>query len=257
MTDAHAHLDWLEDPEAALAETSGFAAMLVVGTDVKHSKAGLALSEAHPNLWAAVGLHPTEATTLDDTTWDELENLLKHPKVRAIGETGLDYYWDQTTQAAQRTALEMHAEWAQRLDLPLIFHVRSKQSDDRAELELTDWLSINRPARFVLHAFSGHRVLMEVGLELGGYVSFAGNLTYKANAHLREAARIVPQERLLVETDSPFLTPVPHRGHKNRPAYVRHTLMALAETRSEDAGLLEQVIDTNAARLFRWRKSKL
>lgn len=254
VTDTHCHLDYLEpgELEAALQAARDFRAILTIGTDPVRNRKALALAEDHPNVWAAVGLHPTEAELLSPELEADLCELARHPKVRGVGETGLDFYWKPQTRPAQHRALEFQAQLAQTLDLPLIFHVRSAQDANTAESELADWLLLHRPPRFVLHAYGGNVRLLEVGLELGGYVSFAGPLTYKRNHALRAAAREAPLERLLVETDSPFLPPEPHRGQRNHPALVRHTLEKLAEVRGMEASQMERITDENAQRLFGW-----
>lgn len=251
MTDTHCHLDYMEPQEtqAALEASSDFRAILTIGTNPERNRKALALAEAHPHIWAAVGLHPTEAQLLSPELEADLQDLAQHPKVRAIGETGLDFYWKPETRQAQYRALDFQHRLAAARGLPLIFHVRSRE-DGLAEQELADWLLYNRPLRFVLHAFSGHPRLLEVGLELGAYFGLAGPLTYKKNTALREAARQIPLERLLVETDAPFLPPEPFRGRRNHPALVRFTLAKLAELRELSLEQMEQITDQNAQACF-------
>ncbi len=252
MTDTHAHLDRLEAPDEALERARDLRAVLTLGTDTASSEAALGFAEAWPNVYAGVGLHPTEAEAFSQEVAERLRALAAHPRVRASGETGLDYYWDAATPAAQFRVLEFQLELALAHDLVMVFHVRSKDGSDAAERDLEAWLRQHRPPRFVLHAFGGDLQLAETGLELGGYVSFAGNLTYKKNAHLREAAAALPADRLLVETDSPYLPPVPKRGKRNEPAFVRYTLEALALARGVGFEAMERATDANAERLFRW-----
>ena len=252
MTDTHAHLDRLEAPTEALERARELEAVLSLGTDAASSAAALDFAERWPNVYAGVGLHPTEAEGFSEEAAERLRALAAHPRVRASGETGLDYYWDAATPAAQFRVLEFQLELALAHDLVMVFHVRSKDGSDAAERDLEAWLRQHRPPRFVLHAFGGDLQLAETGLELGGYVSFAGNLTYKKNAHLREAAAQLPADRLLVETDSPYLPPVPKRGKKNEPAFVRYTLEVLAGVRGVPFEEMERVTDENARRLFRW-----
>ncbi|PZA07989.1 MULTISPECIES: TatD family hydrolase [unclassified Meiothermus] len=252
MTDTHCHLDYLEagELEAALHAARDFRALLTIGTDPVKNRKALEIAAKTPNVWAAVGLHPTEAEQLSSHLEADLSELARHPKVRAIGESGLDFYWKPETRSAQYRALDFQAQLAQSRGLPLIFHVRSAKGSDDAERELAEWLRLHRPPRFVLHAFGGHKQLLQVGLELGGYFSFAGSLTYKKNDTLRDAARQVPLDRLLVETDSPFLPPEPHRGKRNHPALVRHTLEQLAALREMESRAMEHLTDENAQRLF-------
>ncbi len=252
MTDTHAHLDRLEAPGEALERARDLRAVLTLGTDAASSAAALGFAETWANVYAGVGLHPTEAETFSEEAAERLRELAAHPRVRASGETGLDYYWDAAAPAAQFRVLEFQLGLALERDLVMVFHVRSKDGSDAAERDLEAWLREHEPPRFVLHAFGGDLRLAQTGLELGGYVSFAGNLTYKKNARLREAAAALPAERLLVETDSPYLPPVPKRGKRNEPAFVRYTLEALAGVRGVPFAEMERVTDANAARLFRW-----
>ncbi|GIW38335.1 MAG: TatD family hydrolase [Meiothermus sp.] len=251
MTDTHCHLDYMqpEETQAAIEASRDFKAILTIGTNPVRNRKALALAEGHPHIWAAVGLHPTEAMLLSPELEADLLHLAQHPKVRAIGETGLDFYWTPETRLAQYKALDFQHQLAQTLRLPLIFHVRSKEGS-QAEIEIASWLLQNKPSRFVLHAFGGHPRLLEVGLLLGAYFGFAGPLTYKKNVGLREAAMQIPLNRLLVETDAPFLPPEPHRGKRNHPALVRFTLARLAELRQLEVEEMERVTDQNAQACF-------
>lgn len=250
MTDTHAHLDFLEESELAEARAHlpELKAVLTLGVDPSRWERTLSLAEG--NVYAAVGLHPTSAHLLSPEVEEALRHHARHPRVRAIGETGLDYYWTPETKSAQLKALDFQAALAQELGLPLVLHVRSK--DGQAEEDLVAWLRVHRPSKVVLHAFSGHPSLERAGLEAMAYFSFAGPLTYKKNQALREAARRLPADRLLVETDAPFLSPEPHRGRRNLPHYVRHTLAKLAEVRGLAWEEAEALTDRNAATLFRW-----
>lgn len=253
MTDTHAHLDWLEPSELAevLVNASHFKAILTIGTNNQRNPKALEIAEHSSNVWAAVGLHPTDAPELDQTR-ENLMEWVKHPKVRAIGETGLDYYWTPETKVEQLKALDFQAELATQHQLPLIFHVRSAQGDDTAERDLADWLEKNRLEKYILHAFGGHPRLIEIGSEQGAYFSLAGPLTYKKNQALRDVVKELPQDHLLVETDTPFLPPEPHRGKRNQPAFVRYTLEKLAEVLGMAVAELEQQTDQNAQRLLAW-----
>jgi len=251
VTDTHCHLDYLEPAElaGALETARSFRAMLTIGTEPAKSRRNLEIAGSAPNVWAAVGIHPTEAERWREHREETLE-LARHERVRAVGESGLDFYWTPQTRLHQYEALDWQAELAAELGLPLILHVRSAQGDDQAELEVAEWLRRNRPPKVVLHAFGGHPALAEAGLEAGAYFSFAGPFTYKKNTRVREAAGRLPLERLMVETDTPFLPPEPHRGKRNQPAYVRHTLEKLAEVRGLSAAEMERVTDANAQRCF-------
>ncbi|GAA6741028.1 TatD family hydrolase [Thermus oshimai] len=250
VTDTHAHLDFLEPEELkeAQAHLPELRAVLTLGVDPARWERTLALAQG--NVYAAVGLHPTSAHLLSPEVEEALRHYARHPRVRAIGETGLDYYWTPETGPAQYRALDFQAALAEALGLPLVLHVRSR--DGKAEEDLSEWLLQNRPKKAVLHAFSGHPALERAGLETGAYFSFAGPLTYKKNEALREAAKRLPKDRLLVETDTPFLPPEPHRGRRNRPHYVRHTLAKLAEVLGMGLKEAEALTDQNAQVCFGW-----
>ncbi|MFN4232703.1 TatD family hydrolase [Thermus sp.] len=250
MTDTHAHLDFLEEAELeeAQAHFSELKAILTLGVDPSRWERTLALAQG--NVYAAVGLHPTSAHLLSPEVEEALKHHARHPRVRAIGESGLDYHWTPETRPAQLRALEFQAGLAEALGLPLVLHVRSK--DGKAEEDLAAWLLSHRPKRVVLHAFAGHPALEAAGLRLEAYFSFAGPLTYRKNQALREAARRLPLDKLLVETDAPFLPPEPHRGKRNLPHLVRHTLAKLAEVRGMALEEMESITDQNAETCFRW-----
>ena len=250
MTDTHAHLDFLEPAELAeaAAHLPKLRAVLTLGVDPGRWEKTLSLAQG--NVYAAVGLHPTSAHLLSPEVEEALRHYARSERVRAIGETGLDYYWTPETRAAQLKALDFQAALAEALGLPLVLHVRSK--DGKAEEDLAAWLLLHRPKRTVLHAFSGHPALEAAGLEVGAYFSFAGPLTYRKNAALREAAARLPEDRLLVETDTPFLPPEPFRGKRNRPHYVRFTLEKLAEARGLPFAVAEALTDRNARVCFGW-----
>jgi len=254
MTDAHTHLDLQKDPELSLRRAADFVALLTVGIDPRRNRQAVRFAEENANVYAAVGLHPTEAELLSPEVAEDLRALAAHPRIRAIGETGFDFYWDKASPGAQRAALDLQAELAQAQGHALVLHVRSKEGRDDAERELVGWLQANRPPRFVLHAFSGHEALLEVALELGGFVSLAGNLTHRKRKRLRELARELPKDRVVVETDAPYLTPEPKRGRDNQPAYAVYTLAELAELWGLPFHEVEAITDANAERLFRWKR---
>lgn len=249
MIDSHCHLDRCEDPEGAVDPT--LRALVTVGTDLARSRAALAAATRHPNVYAAVGVHPNDASAAADmATREGIEELARHPLVVAIGETGFDRYWDAESPAAQRAAFEWQADLAKRTDKPLILHVRDGAGATEAAEEAARAIRETGYSRGVLHCFSGDRTLLETGLELGWMVSFAGNLTYRSAGELRAVAAEVPLARLLVETDAPYLAPVPKRGKRNVPAWVRYTALELAAVRGLDPAELEEVLDENAERLF-------
>ena len=249
MIDSHCHLDACDDPEGAVDPS--LRALVTVGTTLDGDREVLRLADAHPNVWAAVGIHPNNASDADDSAVREaVTALAEHPRVVAIGETGFDTHWDDETLASQRRAFDWQAALARRLDKPLILHVRDGQGREDASLAAAAAIREAGHRRGILHCFNGHAGLLDAGLALGWMVSFAGNVTFKSAAALREAARTVPEDRLLVETDSPYLAPVPMRGRRNTPAYVRHTAEFVAELRGGTLDALEPVLDGNAARVY-------
>ena len=246
MIDTHAHLDAFEDAGAVLhrAHTAGVTRVITIGTSIESCRASLALCDEQAGVFAALGLHPHEAGSVGEREVDELRKLLTHPKAVAVGETGLDHYRDLAPRDRQAWAFRAQAELAAEVAKPLVVHTRAADTDTVATLRaLPDDLPV------VLHCFSS-AALFQPALEHGWYVSFAGNVTYPKAPELRWAAARVPAERLLAETDSPYLAPQPVRGRRNEPAFVQHTVAALADARGEDARSLEQQIERNAATLF-------
>ncbi len=242
MIDTHAHLDACAEPADVLVERAreaGVTRILSVGTRESSWSATLAIAERHEGVVVALGIHPHEAVDGDVAA---LREAFAQQDAVAVGETGLDYYRDYAPRDAQRRAFDAQLELAAELGKPVIIHTRAADEDTLAALA-------GFAGTVVLHCFSS-LPLLEPALERGWYVSFAGNVTYK-NAHdLRSAAYAVPAERLLAETDSPYLTPVPHRGRPNEPANVVHTVAALAHARNADASGLGSQIEANAARCF-------
>lgn len=250
MTDSHCHLDYCDDPAAAA--DPGLAAIISVGTTLTRCHATVVLAEQHANVWAAVGIHPNDAYEAQDAqVRAEIAALARHPKVVAIGETGFDHYWDKVAPEVQRASFYWHAELAAALDKPLILHVRDKPNGTSAADEAAACLREVGYRRGVLHCFNGHPALLEAGLALGWLVSFAGNLTYPNAKALQATAKALPSEQLLIETDSPFMAPVPKRGQRNVPANVRYTAAYLAALRGEPLTAVEAYTDANAVRLFK------
>jgi TatD DNase family protein len=249
MIDTHCHLDSVENPfEAALED--GLTALVAIGHNPDHARACLALSEQLEHVFVVVGLHPTDAKKDSKEIRTELEALMTRPKVVGVGESGLDYYWDAAPKATQMAALEWQLDCARRLNKPIVIHTRDKDHSRAAFIDCADALRNAGWHRGILHCFAGDPTLLKTGLELGFHVSFAGNLTYK-NAHaIRDAARATPLERLLVETDAPYLAPMPYRGKRNRPAYVRYTLEVLAQVRGLDLAEIEAITEANAQEVY-------
>jgi TatD DNase family protein len=247
VIDAHTHLLSLEDPEDAIlrAGQAGVCGMVSIGTSPDNVAATLALAEKHPEaVRVGVGVHPHEAQAFDHSEWSRIEQYARSPHACAIGETGFDQYRDHGPIEFQHRLFERHAQLAREVELPLVIHTR-----DADQITLDALAEHADGVEVVLHCFSMPERIDEV-LERGYWISFAGNMTYRSAEDLRAAARKVPAERLLVETDAPYLTPVPHRGKKNQPAYVVHTADALAVARGEDANELKQQLTDNATRLF-------
>lgn len=252
MIDAHTHLDRAAEalPDLGLAgvldaaRAAGLRRILTVGTDPASCGAALAAADSYPEVYAALGHHPNEAASFEDAVLDGLRDLARHPRCLAIGETGLDYYRDYAPREAQHRAFSAQIELARETRLPLVIHTRAADEDTLATLDReADGLEV------VLHCFSMPERL-DACLERGWWISLAGNVTYPKARDLALAAERVPLERLLVETDAPFLTPQVVRKHRNQPAYVVHTARFLAERRGLDYAELEDAVEANAARLF-------
>jgi TatD DNase family protein len=249
MIDSHTHLHLCEGPDSELvvaAEAVGVTRMLEVGTDGASSRLALAAAEAFPQVYAAVGCHPNAAGGFDDADLAELRALASHERCAAIGETGLDFYRDLTPRADQERAFAAQIALARETGKPLSIHTRA--ADDATLDQLAreaGGLSV------VIHCFS-MPARLEDCLERGYTISFAGNVTYKNAADLAEAARRVPEDRLLVETDAPFLTPQVVRKERNQPAFVAHTVAFLAELRGVSVAELGATVERNAARVFGW-----
>jgi TatD DNase family protein len=245
VIDTHAHLDALDDEPAAVvarARDAGVTRILTVGTDVEGCRTALRLAEAHEGVYAILGIHPHEARAATAADVGEVRALLDHPKAVAAGEMGLDWFRDYAPRERQLRLFESMLEVANETRKPAVIHTRAADADTLAALEGFD-------GRVVLHCFSSPH-LLEPALERGWYVSFAGNASFPKAVDLRLAAREVPPDRILAETDAPYLAPQPVRGKRNEPAYVVHTLAALAQARDEDPTELERQIDRNAAECF-------
>jgi TatD DNase family protein len=249
VIDSHTHLDRGPAPEAELvaaARAAGVSRILTIGMDADSRRAALAAADAHEEVYAAVGQHPNNATGYDDGVTEELRALAAHPRCRAIGETGLDDYRHYAPRGDQERAFRAHIELARELGKPLVIHTRAAEDDTIATLARhADGLEV------VLHCFSMPGRLDEC-LDHGWWISFAGNVTYPKADDLARAAERVPLDRLLVETDAPYLTPQPVRKHRNQPAFVVHTARFIAERRDIAYEELEAAVETNAARLLGW-----
>jgi TatD DNase family protein len=249
VIDSHTHLSSCAPPDAELvaaAEAVGVAKILTVGMDPDTCRQALASAESFPQVHAAIGRHPNHATGFDDADLADLEALAAHPRCVAIGETGLDYYRDTAPRADQERAFHAQIELARQTGKPLIIHTREAADDTvRTLAERAGGVEV------ILHCFSMPERLDEC-VEHGWWISFAGNVTYPKAQDLRDAAARVPEERLLVETDAPYLTPQPVRKERNQPAFVVHTARTVAAERDVAYEALEGTVERNAATLFRW-----
>lgn len=249
MIDSHTHLDRGPAPEAELvaeAQAAGVRRILTIGMDSPSCRAALAATEAHDGVYAAIGRHPNEATGYDDAVTAELRQLAAHPRCRAIGETGLDDYRDYAPRADQERAFRAQIEIAQELRKPLVIHTRAAEEDTVATLAAhAQGLDV------ILHCFSMPGRLDEC-LERGWWISFAGNVTYPKAADLADAATRTPLDRLLVETDAPYLTPQDVRKERNQPAFVELTARFVAQARGISYAELDEQVTANAATLFGW-----
>jgi TatD DNase family protein len=249
VIDSHTHLYLCEQPDAELVATAvaaGVTRMLTIGTESVSSRAALAAAEAFPQVWAAVGRHPNEAHGFDEADLAELRALAEHERCAAIGETGLDYYREGAPEADQKRAFSAQMALARETGKPLSIHTRAAEEDTLAMLAAeADGLSV------VIHCFSMPDRLEEC-VQRGYMISFAGNVTYKSATDLADAARRVPDERLLVETDAPYLSPQVVRKHRNQPAFVAHTVEFIAALRGVSVAELSATVERNAARVFGW-----
>jgi TatD DNase family protein len=244
VIDTHAHLTSLDDPDEAIqrATEAGVTRILTVGTSVDDCRRALELAERHEGVFAILGIHPHDAGTATADDLAALRELLAHPKALAVGETGLDWFRDYAPQGDQRRLFAAELELAAELGKPVVIHTRAADDDTLAALA-------DHGGTVVLHCFSSPHML-PAALDRGWYVSFAGNATFPKAVDLRLAATKVPAERLLAETDSPYLAPQPVRGKRNEPAYVAHTLASLARARGQEPAELERQIERNASGCF-------
>jgi TatD DNase family protein len=245
VTDTHAHLDaCVDSPEELLAraKTAGVERVVAVGSGLDSCRKTLALARREPTVWAALGIHPHQAGDEDADRLDELRELLSDERAVAVGETGLDFYRDYAPRDRQRELFARQLELAAELGKPVVVHTRAAEEETAATLE-------GFPGTVVLHCFSSP-ALLPAALERRYYISFAGNVTYPKAEDLREAASRVPADRLLAETDSPYLSPQPRRGRPNEPANVIHTVRALADARGEAPADLAPRLDANATAAF-------
>jgi len=253
LIDSHCHLDMTDfaaDHEQVMARATavGVAAMVTIGAGgpLEANERAVALAGTHAHVYATVGVHPHEASLVDEAVLASVESLALHPRVVAIGETGLDYHYDHSPRPQQRAAFAAFIQLARRLELPVVVHLRDADPD---ALEIMRAEGA-RDTGGVIHCFSGDTASARAFLDLGFHISFSGIVTFKNAEALRDAARSVPADRLLVETDAPFLAPVPYRGRRNEPALVVQTAAALAQVRGEPFAALAGNTRRNTERLF-------
>ncbi len=253
LIDSHCHLDYFSDTELpgilARATEAGVAEMVTIGTRLSQAPASLALAETNPQVWCTVGVHPHHAAEAPVPSPEEIAALTAHPKVIGIGESGLDYFYDKAPRPVQQASFRAHIRAARLAGVPLAIHARDADDDIAGILE--DERATGGDFAFLLHCFSSGRALAERAVALGGYVSLSGILTFPRSTELRAIARDLPAERLLVETDAPYLAPVPFRGKRNEPAWTAHTAGVLAEVRGLEPAALADLTTANFRRLFR------
>jgi TatD DNase family protein len=254
LADTHCHLDYAQfdaDRAAVMerARAAGVWRVLVPGTDLNSSRRAIALAEAYPEVRAAVGVHPTSTGDFSSEMMAELRDLAQHPKVDAIGEIGIDLYWKIVPLITQQQALAAQLELAASLGKPVIIHDRDAHAEVMAALR-----GAAPTAGVVLHSFSGDAAMASAAVEAGYYLGVDGPLTYKKNDGLRAIFAATPLERILIETDAPYLPPQPWRGKRNEPAYVQAVAARLAEIRDLPLEAVAAATSANAARLFRWER---
>jgi TatD DNase family protein len=252
LIDSHCHLDYFTEAELPdileRARAAGVGEMVTIGTTLSQSAKIRALAEAGSDLWCTVGVHPNQAAEEGPMpTPETIAAMTAGAKVIGIGESGLDYFYDRAPRDVQVESFRAHIRAAQITGLPLAIHARDADADIAAILR-EEWQS--GAFRFLLHCFSSSRALAEAALELGGYVSFSGILTFPKSQEIRDIAKDIPEDRLLVETDSPYLAPVPFRGKRNEPAYTAHTARVLAQVRGVSPETIATITTENFRRLF-------
>ena len=251
IIDTHCHLDYFAETEIeeilARAEAAGVERMVTIGTSVPQAEAVKALLDRFPKLWGTVGVHPHRAAEGVMPSVAELVALVDHPRIIGIGESGLDYFYDKAPRDVQQEGFRRHCRAARETGLPLAIHARE------ADADIADILAEERAGgdfRFLLHCFSSTPQLADNAVDMGGYISFSGILTFPKSTELREVAARLPEDRLLLETDSPYLAPVPLRGKRCEPAFTAHTARVLAECRGVSLERIGEITTQNFHRLF-------
>ncbi len=252
LVDSHCHLDYFTDSEVtdiiAHAKAAGVGEMVTIGTRLTQSEQMRRIAGAHANVWCTVGVHPDNAAEEPVPTPAEIVAQTAYPKVIGIGESGLDYFHEKAARDVQQASFRAHIHAARMTGLPVCIHARNADDDIAAILRAE---MANGAFSFLLHCFSSTRALAETALELGGYISFSGILTFPKSQEIRDIARDVPKDRLLVETDSPYLAPMPFRGKRNEPAWVAHTARVLADVHGMDVMAMAAQTTANFRHLFK------
>jgi len=253
LIDSHCHLDYFAEAEieqvVARAKEAGVGRMVTIGVRLSQAAAVKALTERFPEVWGTVGIHPHHAAEEELPTPEAIAALAEHPRIIGIGESGLDYFYDKAPRERQAENFRRHIRAARLAGLPLCIHAREADADILAILR--EEREAGGAYDFLLHCFSSGRELAEEAVRMGGYVSFSGILTFPKSQELRDIARDLPAERLLLETDAPYLAPVPFRGKRCEPAMVAHTAKVLAELRGLEMAALVERTTANFHRLFR------
>lgn len=253
LVDSHCHLDYFVEAEIeqviARAREAGVGRMVTIGVRLSQSAQVKALTERFPEVWGTVGVHPLHCHEEPVPTVDAIAAEAAHPRIIGIGESGLDYFYDKAPREVQVESFRRNIRAARLTGLPLVIHAR--QADDDILAILKEEREEGGPFDFLLHCFSSGRELAEESVKMGGYVSFSGILTFPKSQEIRDVARDLPADRLLVETDSPYLAPVPFRGKRCEPGMVTHTAKVLAEVRGMEKAALEDLTTRNFMRLFR------
>lgn len=251
LIDSHCHLDMEpfdidRDDVVKRAKENDVEYIINIGSDREGNVKGLQMSERFPNVYSTVGIHPHDAKTLDDTLFNELKEWARNPKVVAIGEIGLDYHYMHSAKEEQVAAFKKQIALARELSLPITVHSREAEEDT---LDILTKEAKGLPG--ILHCFSGSIEMAKKVIDMGFYISIAGPVTFKKAEELREVARMIPDENLLIETDAPYLSPVPHRGKRNEPAYVKHTAQAIADIRGVTLEDIARITTLNAKKIFK------